>query len=96
VRWRVVESPPFNAYHEAGSPRDLLSLRRGDHVVVGLQWLNWCGSRRDENIPAPEALVVGLPLGGTGRFRLSLRDVPRCDNPRTPSVLRVGPFVPAR
>jgi Protein of unknown function (DUF4232) len=96
IRWRVSEVPPFYHYSEARSPRALLSLHRGDHIVVDLQWLNWCGPSRNNNVPAPEALVVGLPLRGTGSFRLRLRDTPRCDAPGSPSVLRVGPFVPAR
>lgn len=65
----------------------------GDEAPAGLGsvflvWSNWCGQAPTE----PLHLVVTLPDGGVLRVPMEATSLPRCDEPRAPSTMSVGPF----
>ena len=98
VRQRQVALPPRQLSFPALAPpaSALLALRPGRAARVVIDWRNWCvpvRERADARPAPPRALRLTLPGGED--LDLSYNAVVRCDSPREPSTIGVGPFQPA-
>jgi hypothetical protein len=80
----------------ADPPGSLRALRPGKTASVSLFWSNWCGPGAQPTGASgtpPEGIAVGLSSGTT--ITVPLTRAPRCDAPQDPSIVSVGPFIPA-
>jgi hypothetical protein len=83
---RVLPQPiAFPPGLRQGAPIRL--LRPGRSARAGIWWTNWCAEPRE-----PPVLQVVLP-GTRGVLRVRVLGYPRCDQPRRPTELAIGPWV---
>jgi hypothetical protein len=97
-KWQVkkLAASPSPPEAIADPPGSLRALQPGKTAGVAIFWSNWCGpgsTATGAGGDPPAAMVIGLGSGTS--LAVPVAHAPRCDAPRDPSTVSIGPFTPA-